>query len=114
MPPSFPTSGNLLRDPGADPARERFETLLETPSVRIERIVSLGQSSPAGFWYDQPEGEWVVLLAGEAALEIEGEPQPRRLRPGDWVWLPPHCRHRVVWTAPDRPSIWLAVHLAIP
>ena len=32
--------------------------------------------------------------------------------PGDWVWLPARCRHRVAWTDPDAPTVWLAVHLA--
>lgn len=103
-------AGNLfagLQGPGA---AEAFDGLLQRPGLRIERIVSSGQASPPGFWYDQAEGEWVALLAGEARLRIEGEAVPRTLRPGDWIDLPPHCRHRVDWTAPDRPTVWLAVH----
>ncbi len=103
-------SSNLFSDLPSAANAEAFEQLLGTPNLRIERIVSLGQASPPGFWYDDPDGEWVVLLAGEARLLIEGEASPRTLKPGDWVDLPPHCRHRVEWTAPDRETVWLAVH----
>jgi len=105
------TAGKLYSGlPDGSLAEETFTTLLSRPGVRIERIVSTGQSSPTGFWYDQTEGEWVLLLAGGALLHIEGEAEPRALQPGDWLDLPPHCRHRVAWTDPDRPTIWLAVH----
>jgi len=91
---------------------EVFDELLRRPGLSISRIVSLGQATPPGHWYDEPMGEWVVLLAGEAGLLIEGEAEARTLQPGDWVDLPPHCRHRVEWTAPDGQTIWLAVHYA--
>lgn len=103
-------AGNLFSDIVCGDGGERFDALLSRPGLRIERIVSAGQASPPGFWYDQPAGEWVVLLAGEARLRIEGEAQARTLAPGDWIHLPPHCRHRVEWTAPGRQTIWLAVH----
>ncbi|HEY6434435.1 MAG TPA: cupin domain-containing protein, partial [Acetobacteraceae bacterium] len=74
------------------------------------RIVSTGQASPPGFWYDQDWDEWVVLLAGSAGLQIEHEPAVRALHQGDYVAIPAHIRHRVEWTAPDQPTIWLAVH----
>ncbi|HEY9130673.1 MAG TPA: cupin domain-containing protein [Dyella sp.] len=89
---------------------ETFEDLLGRPDVRIERIVSTGQASPPDFWYCQPQGEWVVVLRGSAGLWIEGEEAPRVLHPGDFVDLPPQCRHRVEWTDPDMPTVWLAVH----
>lgn len=89
---------------------ERLERLLSTDGVRMERIVSSGQASPPGFWYDQEWAEWVVLLTGAAELQFEDEPAPRRLGPGDWIDIAPHRRHRVTWTDPDRPSLWLAIH----
>jgi cupin 2 domain-containing protein len=89
---------------------EVFETLLRQPGVTVERIISTGQQTPPGQWYDQAWDEWVLLLAGAALLQIEGEPAPRRLLPGDSIMLPAHCRHRVQWTAPDEASIWLALH----
>src|ERR1700682_5212275 len=66
---------------------ERVDTLLSRPGLRIERIVSWGQASPAGFWYDQAEGEWVLLLAGAARLRFEDETDARPLGPGDWLSL---------------------------
>jgi cupin 2 domain-containing protein len=90
--------------------KEETAVLVALPGVRIERIVSTGQASPPGFWYDQDWTEWVVVLAGSAGLLIEGEDAPRILAPGDYLEIPPHVRHRVEWTDPDRPTIWLAVH----
>lgn len=105
-----PRSGSLFAEILPDTGAEQFQQLLQRPATRIERIVSSGQSSPPGFWYDQEDGEWVVLLAGAAQLRIEGDAEPRRLAPGDWVDLPPHCRHRVEWTSPDQETVWLAIH----
>ena len=110
-------SGNLFTDlpaKEATPAAEIFDILLALPGLRIERIVSHGQCSPPGFWYDQPEAEWVLLVAGAALVEIEGEAAPRRLEAGDWINLPAHCRHRVAWTDPNLPSVWLAAHYSPP
>jgi cupin 2 domain-containing protein len=100
---------NLLRDlPGAR-TTEIVETILSAPGVRIERIVSFGQASPEGFWYDQAESEWVLLLAGAARLRFADEAEARALGPGDHVHIAAHRRHRVEWTDPERPTIWLAV-----
>lgn len=104
-------AGNLLYDVPAALAEEELRVLLETPWVRIERIVSTGQASPPGFWYDQEQAEFVVVLAGRAGLLIEGETMPRALGPGSYVHLPAHCRHRVEWTDPATPTVWLAVHV---
>lgn len=99
-----------LFDPAPpEAAGEHFATLLERPGVRVERIVSRGEASPPGFWYDQPHGEWVALLKGRARLRFEDESQARELLPGDHVDITPHRRHRVEWTAPDEPTVWLAV-----
>lgn len=91
-------------------AEEQFEHLLSQSGLRIERIVSLGQASPPGFWYERAQGEWVVVLAGEARLRFEDEAEPRLLGPGDFVDIKPHRRHRVDWTHPGMPTVWLAVH----
>ena len=88
---------------------EAVTALLARPGLRIERIVSQGQASPPGFWYDQEEGEWVLLLAGAARLRFADEAEPRLLAPGDWVDIAPHRRHRVDWTDPARATVWLAV-----
>lgn len=102
---------NLLTAlPPCDPtSAERVDELLSRPGVRVERIVSSGQASPPGFWYDQAEGEWIVLLSGAAGLRFEHEHHTRLLAPGDCLDIPPHSRHRVEWTAPGTATIWLAV-----
>ena len=98
---------NLLHPlPSTIPA-ELTETLVAASSVRIERIVSHGHASPDDFWYDQPEHEWVVVLQGAARLRFDDE--VRKLGPGDYVNIPAHRRHRVEWTTPDEPTVWLAV-----
>jgi len=102
--------GNLFADVPERLAREEITTLLESAALRIERIVSRGQASPPGFWYDQPQAEWVVVLAGRAELRFEGEAATRRMERGDWLHIPAHRRHRVEWTDPTQATIWLAVH----
>jgi cupin 2 domain-containing protein len=91
-------------------ATEQCVELLRRPNVRIERIVSTGQASAPGFWYDQSESEWVAVLKGEARLRFEDEPEARTLKAGDFVDIAAHRRHRVEWTHPQAPTIWLAVH----
>lgn len=86
---------------------EPFNTLLDTGNVRIERIVSQGHASPEGFWYDQDEHEWVLVLRGAARLSVEGE--IKELKQGDFLNILSHQKHRVEWTTPDEPTIWLAV-----
>lgn len=103
---------NLLALPDADFGREFFETLLEKPGIRVERIISSGQSTPPGEWYDQGWDEWVLLLSGEASLQLEEETESRLLVPGDCLMLPAHCRHRVVWTAPGEQTVWLTLHFS--
>ncbi len=92
----------------ADLPEEVFTTLHEAPNIRIERIISRGHASPEGFWYDQPQHEWVILLHGAARLRFEDEEIELEL--GDFVNIPAHKKHRVEWTASEGPTIWLAVH----
>lgn len=98
--------------PPSSATDEEFLELLRRPGLRVERIVSTGQASPPDFWYDQPEGEWVAVLQGEAGLRFADEPQARHLCAGDFVDIAPHRRHRVEWTAADRPTVWLAIFYA--
>jgi cupin 2 domain-containing protein len=102
---------NLLNAlPPCDPAAaERVDELLQRPGLRIERIVSCGQASPPGFWYDQAESEWILLLTGSAGLRLEHEDYTRLLVPGDCLDIPAHCRHRVEWTPQGTLTFWLAV-----
>ncbi|WP_282611214.1 cupin domain-containing protein [Pelagibius sp. Alg239-R121] len=101
---------NLLNDLPSAATGEIFETLLQRPGVKLERIVSHGQSTPDGEWYDQEQDEWVMLLTGAARLTIEGKAD-LDLTAGDALLLPAHCRHRVAWTDPTRATVWLALHL---
>ena len=103
-------SSNNLFEPLPDAgAEELFTTLLQGKSLRIERIVSKGQSSPESGWYDQREHEWVIVLKGEAKLVFERGEQ-FHLGVGDYLHIPAHARHRVSWTPADRETVWLAVH----
>ena len=112
-PKSARSSGNLFdalgQLAGALP-EERVDTLVEQGGVTIERIVSTGQASPPGFWYDSPRAEWVVLLSGAAVLEFDGDPEPHALKPGEHVLIEAHYRHRVASTSATQPSVWLAVY----
>ncbi len=92
-------------------AAEQFTTLLARPGIRVERIVSSGQASPPGFWYDQPQHEWVVLLRGNAGLAFADTPGLiLTLNPGDAVTIAAHRRHRVEWTTQAETTVWLAIH----
>ena len=97
----------LPKSPSVD---EILEKLVDSKSVRIERIISEGHSSPMGFWYDQDKDEWVVLLTGSAGLLFAGSDEVIVLMPGDWINIPAHVKHRVDWTDPTEKTIWLAVH----
>lgn len=96
--------------PSAAAVDEQFTGILQRPGLRIERIVSTGQASPEGFWYDQTDGEWVALLQGAARLRFADEAAARELGPGDCVDIAPHRRHRVDWTDPGQTTVWLAIH----
>ena len=100
---------NLFADIPDDLPEELIQTLLSTPGLRIERIVSRGHRSPEGLWYDQDSHEWVLLLKGAARLRFEGE-EPIEMRPGAFVNIPAHKRHRVERTDTSEPTIWLAIH----
>lgn len=101
---------NIFHGIPASLPEEQIDVLLKSPHARIERIVSRGHATPGGFWYDQAQGEWVLLLKGQAALAFAGEEDPVILKPGDFLNIPAHCRHRVLWTDPEKDTVWLAVH----
>jgi cupin 2 domain-containing protein len=102
--------GNIFSDIPERSPNEVFSDLASAPGIKIERIVSTGQATPAGEWLDQKRTEWVMLVSGSAAVLFEGEASARELKPGDYLLIPPHKRHRVEWTVRDNPTIWLAVH----
>lgn len=106
-------AGNIFDHPPAASGggNEAMEELLARPGVRIERIVSNGQASAPGFWYEQAWNEWVIVLSGSAKLRFEDEADARLLVAGDYVFIPAKERHRVDWTSESEPTVWLAVHL---
>ena len=105
-----PEIHNILADLPPTLSGEVFTTIVESDSVRIERIVSNGQTTPADTWYDQERDEWVLVLAGSAELLFEDTQHPQRLIAGDHALIPAGCRHRVTWTDPTEKTVWLAVH----
>lgn len=101
-------AATLFADVPHQMPNEVVTPLLNAANERIERIVSHGHASPEGFWYDQSDHEWVVVLQGVARLRFED--WFVELKAGDLIYIPAHRKHRVEWTTPDVATIWLAVH----
>ncbi len=99
---------NLFKDLPSDLSEEVFEDLLTHKQLRIERIVSKGQTTSEGQWYDQEEHEWVLVLQGTGELTYE-DGSVKRLETGDHLNIPAYTKHRVSWTDPEQETIWLAV-----
>lgn len=87
--------------------KEVVQTLIRAADVRIERIISHGHASAEGFWYDQPQHEWVIVLKGAARLQFEDG--MTTMKPGNFINIPAFRKHRVDWTTPDEPTVWLGV-----
>jgi cupin 2 domain-containing protein len=102
------TVNNIFMDKAGTGNGEHFFTLFENAAAKIERIVSRSHSSPEGFWYDQAEDEWVIVLRGSAALEFQAD-EIVAMNEGDYVLIPRGVRHRVAWTGAG--TIWLSVHI---
>ena len=101
---------NLLKNIPRSLPEELIEVLCQSREMWVERIVSRGHASPDGFWYDQDDHEFLVLIKGRAGLKFEGRPDVVVLEPGDWITIKAHERHRVEWTVPDEDTVWLAVY----
>jgi cupin 2 domain-containing protein len=101
---------NLFDDVQSSASEEVFETLLDNDSFKLEKIVSAGQSTPFGEWYDQETDEWVIMLTGSAGLSFRGQSGIKVLKPGDYLFIPAHAIHRVEWTDSREKTIWLAIH----
>lgn len=86
---------------------EAIELLHQNKQLKIERIVSTGQTSD---WYDQPQDEWVILLQGQATL-LFADQSEINLKPGDYIFIEAYKLHRVSWTNPDEVCVWLALHI---
>ena len=104
---------NLWQQIANPSATDEFSEILATgQNVRVERIVSNGHCSDDDFWYDSDQAEWVAVLSGEARLRFKDQNQQVRLRTGDHITIAPHDQHRVEWTTPDEPTVWLAVYFS--
>jgi cupin 2 domain-containing protein len=88
-------------------SEEIFQTLISSDEISIERIISKGHKSEQNFWYDQDLNEWILLIKGAARLEFSDK--TLNLKPGDYVNIIAHEKHRVDWTTPDEETIWLAI-----
>jgi cupin 2 domain-containing protein len=101
---------SLFEDIPAELPEEILDTLCSADGVKIERIISRGHASPEGFWYDQDQNEFVLVVQGSAGLKLEGEDEILVLKAGDYLNIGAHVRHRIEWTDSSCDTIWLAVH----
>lgn len=100
---------NIFSNMPKDLKDEIFENIISKNSLKIERIISKGHSSPKSGWYDQDNDEWVIVLQGEAVLSFEDKDDVKLIA-GDYINITAHTKHKVSWTLPDSETIWLAVH----
>lgn len=98
---------NLFENVKVDKNSEEFIDILKNEKIRIERIVSNGQSSPIDFWYEQEENEFVIVLDGDAIIEFEDEKVD--LKKGDFINIESKRKHRVKYTNQEKSTIWLAI-----
>jgi cupin 2 domain-containing protein len=103
-------TANIFDDLPQNMPKEVVQTLLQAADMRIERIVSHGHASAPDFWYDQPQAEWVIVLRGAAKLQFEDSIV--EMKPGDFINIPAFKKHRVEWTTPEEPTVWLGVRYA--
>ncbi|MBB1073329.1 cupin domain-containing protein [Rhodoferax sp. 4810] len=99
------TLPNFFANAAPPSTGERFETLLQHKNLVIERIVSSSVMSPNH--YVQPQDEWVLLVQGNAEMEVNGKSES--LTAGDYLFLPANTPHAV--KAVSDGALWLAVHL---
>ena len=100
---------NIFKNILENVSEEKFDELLNSKRIKIERIVSRGHSSPKDFWYDQEKNEWVMLLQGSAILLFKNDKEEIILKPGDYINIPASVKHRVEWTDPNQDTIWLVI-----
>ncbi len=103
------TTGNIWQGiPSYPLPDEMIQVLHQKEQIKIEKIVSSGQSSPPGFWYDQPQNEWVIMLSGAASIRLQKPDKLISLLPGDFLFIPAHHLHRVENTSHEENTVWLA------
>ena len=99
---------NIFRLSNSDASAELIDSLLKKDGISIERIISTGQVTPKGEWYDQDRHEWLIVLQGEGELSYEDNSRIK-LTTGDYLLIPAHQKHRVEYTSTEPPCIWLTV-----
>ena len=104
---------NIFNNISAAASEEIFDVLLERKGIKIERIVSTGQSTPQGEWYDQKQDEWVILLQGSAGIRYHCNDKVQLMMQGDFVHIPAGKKHRVEFTDKNKTTVWLAVHFLL-
>jgi cupin 2 domain-containing protein len=102
------TIGNIFQSIPNNVDSEIFDVIIKSDSIRVERILSKGQSSPESGWHDQEENEWVIVLQGSGTIVFENENE-LTLEKGDFINIPSRQKHKVIWTEPDVVTIWLAI-----
>jgi cupin 2 domain-containing protein len=100
---------NIFHDIPPDIPDEIIDKIISSDKIRVEKIVSKGHSTPADFWYDQYENEWVLVVKGKARLKFFDDADLVELKEGDYLNISAHTKHRVEWTDPETETIWLAV-----
>ncbi len=101
---------NIFSNIPPDLPAEVFEELIAAQHCRVERIISKGHSTPEGTWLSQDQNEWVIVLQGSAGLLFKGTDESTILKPGDYVSIAAHTKHRVEWTDETQETVWLAIH----
>ncbi len=100
---------NIFKNIQRNSDKEIFEDIISKNDVKIERIISYGQSSPKKGWYNSRKNEWVMILKGKAILSFKNSADVK-LKKGDYINIPANTKHKVSWTLPDKETIWLAVY----
>jgi cupin 2 domain-containing protein len=99
---------NIFQLPNYLPQRELSEMLVDSNQIFIKRIISTGQVTAPGEWYDQEQHEWLIVLQGSGELSYE-DGSRIKLTKGDYLLIPAHQKHRVEYTSTEPPCIWLTV-----
>lgn len=98
---------NIFEKIIVDKTEEFFFEIFRNETIKIEKIVSNGQTSPENFWYEQEKSEFILLLEGFAILEFEN--REVELKKGDCINIKAKQKHRVKFTSLNEPTIWFAV-----
>jgi cupin 2 domain-containing protein len=88
---------------------EIFQNILSGKRIKLERIISSGQTTPDGIWLSEKTDEWVILLKGRAGISFHSG-EKIKLEEGDYILIKSGTKHRVSYTSKNPECIWLAIH----